>query len=67
MHVKIGADGGIVTKVDFQAQDFKLIRSALAFDALADKSSRYFFFYYQTYLLPNILQPVTAAHLMLYV
>lgn len=47
MHIKIGADGGIVTKVDFQAQDFKLIRSALAFDALADKASRYFFFYYQ--------------------
>ena len=47
MHIKIGADGGIVTKVDFQTQDFKLIRSALAFDALADKASRYFFFYYQ--------------------
>lgn len=47
LHIKIGADGGIVENVNFTAQDFKLIRSALAFEALANHESRYFFFYYQ--------------------
>lgn len=46
-HIKIGADGGIFTSVDFNAQDFSKIRTALAMEALADKASRYFFFYYQ--------------------
>lgn len=47
MHIKIGSDGGIVTDVDFVAQDFGKIRTALAMESLADKASRYFFFYYQ--------------------
>jgi hypothetical protein len=47
MHIKIGSDGGIVTDVGFVAQDFSKIRTALALESLADKSSRYFFFYYQ--------------------
>ena len=47
MHIKIGSDGGIVTDVDFIAQDFGKIRTALAMESLADKASRYFFFYYQ--------------------
>jgi hypothetical protein len=47
MHIKIGSDGGIVERVDFQHQDFPKIRTALAMESLADKSSRYFFFYYQ--------------------
>lgn len=46
-HIKIGSDGGCILNVDFQAQDFSKIRTALAMESLADKSSRYFFFYYQ--------------------
>lgn len=47
LHVKIGADGGIVENVNFSAQDFSRIRSALAFESLANNQSRYFFFYYK--------------------
>lgn len=46
-HIKIGADGGFFSRVDFQAQDFTKIRTAMALESLADKASRYFFFYYQ--------------------
>lgn len=46
-HIKIGADGGFFTKVGFSAQDFSKIRTAMALESLADKASRYFFFYYQ--------------------
>lgn len=46
-HIKIGADGGFFTKVGFMAQDFSKIRTAMALESLADKASRYFFFYYQ--------------------
>lgn len=47
MHIKIGSDGGMVESVSFNHQDFKKIRTALSMESLADKSSRYFFFYYQ--------------------
>ena len=47
MHVKIGSDGGIFESVDFQHQDFPKIRTGLAMESLADKSSQYFFYYYQ--------------------
>lgn len=46
-HIKIGADGGFFTKVNFNKQDFNLIRSTMAFEALASNASRYFFYYYQ--------------------
>lgn len=46
MHIKVGADGGMLTGVGFNAQDFQKIRTALALESLADKASRYFFFYY---------------------
>jgi len=48
IHIKIGADGGAVTAMNFMAQDFTKIRSALALEALSNKESRTFFFYYQT-------------------
>lgn len=46
-HIKIGADAGAVLSINFSAQDFPKIRTALAMEALADKASRYFFHYYQ--------------------
>jgi hypothetical protein len=46
-HIKIGADGGFFKKINFMAHDFSKIRTALAMESLADKGSKYFFFYYQ--------------------
>jgi hypothetical protein len=47
MHMKVGSDGGITESIDFQHQDFSKIRTAFAMESLANKSSNYFFFYYQ--------------------
>ncbi len=46
-HLKIGADGGVFTHVDFQALDLPRMRSSISFGSLANSQSRYFLFYYQ--------------------
>ena len=46
-HIKVGSDGGLLTSINFNATDFSKIRTALAMESLADKASRYFFFYYK--------------------
>lgn len=47
IHIKLGADGGIVKNANFSATDNSRIRSAYAFEALANNASKVLLYYYQ--------------------
>lgn len=47
MHIKFGADGGIVKNASFSATDNSRIRSAYAYESLANNASKVLLYYYQ--------------------